>query len=75
LAARFSDDISARWSITPRLSCVPGTRREWVFFSVSMSSLVIASISSSGCLLSLMTIAVINLVNDAIGRTACGFLL
>ena len=43
LAARFSDDISARCSISSRLSWVPTRRRERLPFSVSTSSSVMVS--------------------------------
>jgi hypothetical protein len=75
LAARFSDDISARWSICPRVSTVPTFRRERLPFSVSMSSSVMAIGSSSDRFASVTTSAVISLVSEAIGSTACEFLL
>ena len=75
LAARFSDDISARCIISPRVSWVPTARRERLPFSVSMSSWLMVSTSSREALDSATTRPVISLVMEAIGSTAPGFLL
>ena len=73
-AARFSLDISARWSISPRDNVVPTANREPLPFKVSTSSDVMVIISSSGNMASVTTKPVISLVRDAIGNTAFAFL-
>ena len=73
---RGSPTTSAPDAASPRgAACVPTRRRERLPFSVSMSSSVIVIISSSGCCASVTTTAVMSLVSEAIGRTACEFLL
>ena len=74
-AARFSLDMRDRCINSPRLSSVPTAKREVLPFSVSTSSWVMRMRSSMGKLASAMTKPVINLVKEAIGKTAWLFLL
>jgi hypothetical protein len=67
------DDISARCSISPRVSWVPTAGATAALLGVDVV-LVTVSISSSGNCDSVTTSAVISLVIDAMGSTACGIL-
>ena len=73
-AARFSLDISARCSNSPRLRTVPTVRRERLPFSVSTSSWLMVMSSSMGSRASEISTPVISLVMEAMGNTASSFL-
>jgi hypothetical protein len=73
LAARFSDDISARFSNSARDRRDPIGSLELLCRSVSRSASVTSSISVPGRPASRTTMAVITLVIDAIGSTASAF--
>src|SRR6185436_6062299 len=73
-AARFSDDIKARWSRSPRLRWLPIARREAEVRSSRRSSGVNSILSSRGCPASRTTRAVMSLVIEAIGTGSCACL-
>ncbi len=69
-AARFSEAISARRSISCRERVAPSRRRELLPFRKSKSSMLTSSGSSIGRLASSVTMAVMSLVSEAIGVTS-----